>query len=74
MLGVSCQIQTVRIGDPSQATGGDACDAEGYAVAVAEFRFAVGEQAGQSAIDVAEAEEAEVVDGNGFLARGLTPL
>jgi hypothetical protein len=44
------------------------------AVAIAKFRFAIGEQAGQRAVDVAEAEEAKVVGADGFLAQGLKPL
>ena len=53
------------VGDPAQAAGGDAGDAVGDAVAVAEFLRAVFEQADQRPVDVAEAEEAEVVKVDG---------
>src|SRR6202140_4895022 len=46
---------------PAQAAGGDSGDAESDAVAIAEFGFAVGEQADERSVDVAEAEKAEVV-------------
>ncbi len=61
------------IGDPSQAARGDSGDAVGNAVVLAQFRGTVGEQADESPVDVAVAEEAEVVcrdggvlDGGGF--------
>ena len=57
----SLGIQTIRGGDPAKASGGDAGDAVGDAVAGAEFLGAVGEEADESPVDVAEAEEAEVV-------------
>jgi hypothetical protein len=43
-------------------------------VAVAEFCGAVFEEADQRPVDIAEAEEAEVVSGDGFLAWGLKPV
>jgi len=42
-------------------------------VAVAEFLGAVFEETDERPVDVAEAEEAEVVGADGFLARGLKP-
>ena len=53
------------VGDPSQSAGGDAGDAVGDAVAVAEFLCAIFEKADQCPVDVAEAEEAEVVGADG---------
>ena len=50
----------LRIGDPAQAAGCDAGDLEGDAVAVTEFGGAVFEQLHERAVDVAEAEKAEV--------------
>jgi len=52
------QVQSIGVGDPSQAAGGDASDAVRDAVAVAEVLRAVGEQADEGAVDVSEAEEA----------------
>jgi hypothetical protein len=69
----SSQVEAVRIGEPAQASRGDAGNAEGDAVAVAEFGFEVCEQAGQRPVDVTEAEEAEIVGADGFLAQGLKP-
>ena len=57
----SLGIQTIRGGDPAKASGGDAGDAVGDAVAGAEFFGAVFEEADESPVNVAEAEEAEVV-------------
>ena len=42
-------------------------------MAFAEFGFAVVEQLGERAVDVAEAEEAEVVGWDAVLALGLKP-
>ena len=58
-------IDSVWVGDPSQAAGGDAGDAVGNAVAVAEFLGAIFEKADEGPVDVAEAEEAEVVGADG---------
>ena len=63
-------IQAVGIGDPAEAPGCDSSDAEGDSVAFAEFVFTVLEQLGEGAVDVAEAEEAEVVGLNVFPRRG----
>jgi hypothetical protein len=41
---------------------------------IAEFSRAVFEQTDERPVDVAEAEEAEVEAGDGFLARGLKPV
>ena len=60
-------IQTIRVGDPTQAAGGDAGELEGDAVAIAQFLGAIFEKANQGPVDVAEAEEAEVVGLNGDL-------
>ena len=60
----SNRIQTFRVGDPSCAAGCYSRDVEGDSVAVAQFLFAVAEQPNERAVDVAEAEEAEVVDVN----------
>lgn len=54
------QIQAVWIGDPSQAAGCDSSNAERNSVARVEFRLAVFEQLRERAVDVAEAEQAEV--------------
>jgi hypothetical protein len=61
----SFHIEASRIGDPTQAAGGDSGDAESNSVALAKFVLAVAQQLLEGAIDVAEAEEAEVVDANG---------
>jgi hypothetical protein len=67
-------IQAIGVGNPSQAAGCDSGDVEGDSVAVAEFGLAVFEETGEGAVDIAEAEEAEVVGADtGFLARGLKP-
>jgi hypothetical protein len=66
-------IQAVGIGDPAQPSGGDSGDAVGDAVASAEFFGAVFEEADESAVDVAEAEEAEVV-GADATSQGLKPV
>jgi hypothetical protein len=42
-------------------------------VAIAQFLGAVFEKADEGPVDVAEAEEAEVVGADGFLAQGLKP-
>lgn len=63
------QIQTVGIGDPAQASRGDSGDAELNAVALAQFLGAVLEQPDQRPVDVAEAEEAEVVGTDEILTR-----
>jgi hypothetical protein len=60
-----CWINSVRIGDPAQAARGDAGDAECNAVSLAQFGGAVFEQADERPVDVAEAEEAEVVSLDG---------
>ena len=68
------RIKAVWIGHPSCAAGCDARDAERNSVAFAEFLFAVLQQLRKRPVDVAEAEEAEVVGANAdFLARGLNP-
>jgi hypothetical protein len=66
-------IQTVRVGDPTQPAGGDAGEAVGDAVAIPQLLDAVFEEADKSPVDVAEAEEAEIVGTDGFLAQGLKP-
>jgi hypothetical protein len=54
-------VEAVGIRDPAQAAGGDAGEAEGDAVAIAQFLGTIFEEADQGPVDVAEAEEAEVV-------------
>jgi len=49
------------ISQPSEAAGGDSCDSVRDSVAVSEFFGAVRKQADERAVDVAVAEEAEVV-------------
>jgi hypothetical protein len=61
----------VWVGDPSQASRSDSGDAVCDAVARAEFFCAVFEEADQSPVDVAEAEEAEVVGRNSDSSRQL---
>jgi hypothetical protein len=63
-------IKAIWVGDPSAAARGDPGYPEGDAVAVAQFGFAVGEQTDQRPIDVAEAEEAEVVSADENLLDG----
>jgi hypothetical protein len=63
-------IQTIRVGDPTQAAGGDAGELEGDAVAIAQFLGAIFEKANQGPVDVAEAEEAEVVGADGIPRAG----
>jgi hypothetical protein len=60
----SFQIQSIGIGDPAEAAGGDAGDAERDAVATAELGFTIEQEFDESAVDVAEAEEAKVVSMN----------
>jgi hypothetical protein len=67
-------IQTIRVGDPAEAAGGDAGEAVGDSVAIAEFLGAVFEEADEGPVDVAEAEEAEIVGADGSLALGLKPI
>jgi hypothetical protein len=66
-------IKAIRISDPSQAAGCYSGDAEVDSVAVAKFGFAVTEQLREGAVDVAEAEEAEVVGANSIPPQGLKP-
>jgi hypothetical protein len=54
-------IQTIRVGDPAQAAGCEAGEAVGDAMTIAEFLGAVLKEADKSPVDIAEAEEAEVV-------------
>ena len=65
------QIDSGGVGDPAQVARGDSGDAVGDAVALAEFLRAVFEQTDERPVDVAEAEKAEVVSADRFLARGL---
>jgi hypothetical protein len=58
-------VQAVCVSDPAQAAGGDSGDAVRNAVAVAKFLGAVFEEADQRPVDVAEAEEAQVVSTDG---------
>jgi len=67
------RVDSGRIGNPAQAARGDSGDAAGDAVALAEFLRAVFEEADERPVDIAEAEEAKVVGGDGFLAQGLSP-
>ena len=62
-------METGVIGDPSEATAGDSGDAKRNSVALAEFLFAVEQELQERAVDVAEAEETEVVGVNAS-ARG----
>ena len=64
------RIETCVIGNPSTAPTGDAGDAEGNSVALAEFRFAVEEELQERAVDISEAEEAEIVGVNWQSLRG----
>jgi hypothetical protein len=64
------RIQTVRVGDPAQAPGGDASEAVGEAVAIVQFWGAVFEEADEGSVDVAEAEKAEIVGTDGFPRAG----
>jgi hypothetical protein len=64
-------IQTVGVGDPSQASGCDSGDAEINSVALAQFMLAIMQQLDQRAVDVAEAQEAEVVGMNACPRAGL---
>ena len=66
---LSGETQAARIGDPSQAAGGDAGDAEGDAVAGFEFLSFLLEQPDEGAIDVTEAEEAEIEVADGGILR-----
>jgi hypothetical protein len=54
-------IEAIRVGDPSQAAGCDSGDAKGDSVAGAEFGCAVAQEFDEGAVNVAEAEEAEIV-------------
>ena len=63
-LHTSLRIEAIGVGDPSQTAGCDSGNSESDSVALAKFWFAVDEQLRESAVDVAEAEEAEVVGVN----------
>jgi hypothetical protein len=52
------------VGDPSQASGGDAGDPERNFVALAQFVLAVAEELDERPVDVSESEEAQVVGMN----------
>ncbi len=67
-------VESIRVSNPAQAARGDSGDAVGDAVAVAEFLGAVFEETDQRPVDVAETEEAEVVGGDGVLARAKARL
>jgi hypothetical protein len=71
--GRSAATYAFGVGDPPEAAGGDASDAERDLVAVAEFYSTVFEQLHECAVDIAEAEEAEVVcsDGAGLELQGF---
>ena len=60
-LHIIWNVQAIGVGDPSQAAAGDSGDAEGDSVVVAELLFAIEQELHESAVDVAEAEEAEIV-------------
>ena len=62
--------QSVWIGEPAQAAGGDAGDAEFDSVAVAEFGGAVFQETDQRSVDVSKAQEAEVVGADRASHRG----
>jgi hypothetical protein len=67
-------VKAVGVDDPAEAARGDAVDAVGDSMLVAEFGGAVGEQSDERAVDVAESEEAEVeVADVVVLAPGLKP-
>ena len=57
-------IQPFGIRDPAQSAAGDSGDAKCDVVAVAKLLFAVVQELHEGAIDVPEAEEAEVVGVN----------
>lgn len=72
--GAGVGIDSVRISDPADAAGSDSGDAVGNATAVAEFGFAIREQADERPIDVAVTEEAEVESMNaGSSQESLSP-
>jgi hypothetical protein len=54
-------IDACRIGDPTEAAGGDSCDDEFDPATLAEFLRSISEEADQGAVYVAEAQEAEIV-------------
>ncbi len=57
-------IDPFGICDPAQSSAGDSGDAECDSVAVEEFLLAVAQELCEGAVDVSEAEEAEVVGAN----------
>ena len=57
-------IYAFGIRDPAQSAAGDSGNAECDVVAVAKLLFAVAQELHESAVDVAEAKEAEVVGAN----------
>jgi len=67
------RVEASGIRDPTQAAGGDAGEAEGDAVAIAQFLGTIFEETDEGPVDVAEAEEAEIVGMDDFLAQGLKP-
>ena len=67
-------IESVRIGDPSQAAGSDTSDAKGDSVTLGQFQLAIFKQADERPVHVAEAEKAEVEMANGeFLVEWRKP-
>jgi hypothetical protein len=64
-----CGIDSVRIRNPTQSARSDSRNAEVDFVADMEFLSAVFKQADQRTVDVAEAEEAEVVNVDGQTSR-----
>jgi hypothetical protein len=59
-------IESIRVSDPAERAAGDTGDAKCDVVLFAEFGFAGMEKFGESAVDVAEAEEAEVEGADGI--------
>jgi hypothetical protein len=69
------RVEAVGVGDPPEAAGSNAGDAVRDPVLAAELMGAVGEQADERAVDVAESEEAEVEGADlVVLAAGPKPL
>src|ERR1700722_2102080 len=57
----SRRVQAIRIRDPTDSAGSDPCDSISNPVAVAKFLSAVSKQSDKSLVDVAEAEQTEII-------------
>jgi hypothetical protein len=64
LLRTCLEIQPDRVRDPTETPGGEACDAVRHSVALAKVFGPVSKQPDERPVDVAVAEQAEVVSAN----------